>query len=719
MQTQFLINQSTNANTRYFTWARTACELRLRPDAGEQLPANLILRNIQSSTGGKLVFLLSPGATENGQLQVPVSPDGRALFYIAGKFGSPSSADKDAGIEVLNAANGRLIYTERVMVRVRKNANKLTPLERDLFIEAFSILNNSGTGRFAEFRNVHRTGEQREYYNQAHGAPGFLPWHRAYLLDLERELQKIIPSVTIPYWKFDEPAPNVFSRDFMGRDRDNGLATFNSAHLFNNWRSDNRRITRDPRFDTLNSFPANVMRESDVVRLSSNFNDFRNMESNPHDRAHIAFLFDLSDVETAANDPLFFLLHNNTDRIWALWQVEHGRFDTTNASTYPQGSQLALGHNLNDTMWPWNQQVGAPRPGVAPGGTMATSPIVPAPGLSPRIGDMFDYQGLINPANNLGFSYDDVPYRRTTPLFAGSAPVSVSALPSGMNTASLKNVSLLKRSLRDEVLTTIANTEFDPELRSLAINKSGAAIRDEDAYITSLLQILGNSKENVSLRLDALLTLKEMNISSRTFKARTADFLNTLRGIIRDSSQKIRVEALTALALQKDFVAREALKDGLENPDKALVKPEKAIQLLGFDIHTDIFPLLKNIVNNPPNEESKLEAIQILGADANSSDLLSELLSDSTQSSDVRVAAALSLQSARFSAFNSQAKKIIADKAEDTRLQAIILNGLTLNAGLKEIREDKELADLASGLVKEGSRSSLQISAQRFLRSFQ
>jgi len=50
---------------------------------------------------------------------------------------------------------------------------------------------------------------------QAHGRPGFLSWHRAYLLDLEPELQKINPSVTLPYWRFHDPGPNMFTADFI------------------------------------------------------------------------------------------------------------------------------------------------------------------------------------------------------------------------------------------------------------------------------------------------------------------------------------------------------------------------------------------------------------------------------------------------------------------------------------------------------------------------
>ena len=43
-----------------------------------------------------------------------------------------------------------------------------------------------------------------------------MPWHRLYLLDLERQLQAVRPAVTLPYWQFDQAAPNLFTEDFMG-----------------------------------------------------------------------------------------------------------------------------------------------------------------------------------------------------------------------------------------------------------------------------------------------------------------------------------------------------------------------------------------------------------------------------------------------------------------------------------------------------------------------
>lgn len=42
---------------------------------------------------------------------------------------------------------------------------------------------------------------------------------------------------------------------------------------------------------------------------------------------------------------------------------------------------------------------------------MAPSPLTSAPGLSPTVSAMIDYQGVRTPASRLGFDYDDVPFQ--------------------------------------------------------------------------------------------------------------------------------------------------------------------------------------------------------------------------------------------------------------------------------------------------------------------
>ena len=64
----------------------------------------------------------------------------------------------------------------------------------------------------------------------------------------------------------------------------------------------------------------------------------------------------------APQDPLFYFLHCNIDRLWAKWQDANGRYDATLLNTYdrqgsfttPTVSGQRLGQYLDDTLWPWD-----------------------------------------------------------------------------------------------------------------------------------------------------------------------------------------------------------------------------------------------------------------------------------------------------------------------------------------------------------------------------
>lgn len=307
------------------------------------------------------------------------------------------------------------------MVRIRKNANALTIGERDRFLETLALLNDQGLGKFQDYRDMHVSISDRE----AHREIGFLPWHRSYLLDLERELQNIDPTVCLPYWRFDQPAPNLFTSDFIGVSNVSGNVVFSASNPLQGWATDGIvGVIRSPRFNVTSQaasgspgFP--VIDELATLGLGSQFSLFAGMEGTPHGAAHVSFTGSISSVPTAAKDPLFFLLHCNVDRLWAKWQWINDRFDTTAVATYPSlgtsGSPGAVrvGHNLLDTMWPWNGVTTSPRPNFAPRTPFPSSSIVAAPGNSPQVGSMVDYQGLITPNAYLAFDYDDVPFEPT------------------------------------------------------------------------------------------------------------------------------------------------------------------------------------------------------------------------------------------------------------------------------------------------------------------
>ncbi len=132
------------------------------------------------------------------------------------------------------------------------------------------------------------------------------------------------------------------------------------------------------------------------------------VELDPHGYAHTSFGF-IRSKQTAARDPLFFMLHANVDRLWAVWQWIQRRTNPADARSFAAANPNRVGHRLADTMWPWNGVMTPPRPSTAPGGTFAPSPSTTAPGSKPRVRDMIDYQAVAG-GKSLGFAYDDVPF---------------------------------------------------------------------------------------------------------------------------------------------------------------------------------------------------------------------------------------------------------------------------------------------------------------------
>jgi hypothetical protein len=83
----------------------------------------------------------------------------------------------------------------------RKSQAQMTSQERERFLCAFSILISTRPpdGFLGPFVDIHDMDIPVGMHYQ-HGTPRFLPWHRIYLVLLERQLRSIHPDVYIPYW---------------------------------------------------------------------------------------------------------------------------------------------------------------------------------------------------------------------------------------------------------------------------------------------------------------------------------------------------------------------------------------------------------------------------------------------------------------------------------------------------------------------------------------
>jgi tyrosinase len=435
------VSETATSIDDYLTWAPTKVNLSLVGASGSGTK-QVQIQNMTPVANGRLVFAeegnISPPQQTASQssitVDLPVSGS-PVTIYVAGDCQispSPSATcsgmsvyDKDAVMEVVDAASGNVLGRKGTMVRIRKDANTLTSDERDRFLNALAALNNRNTfDNYQVYQDIHRLAVA-----EAHGNPSFLPWHRTYILRLERELQAIDPSVALPYWQFDEAAPDVFDRDFMGDHFSSSSSPIASGNPLSNW--DIRRetvpsntsiqtgITRAPSFAPTSA--PSLRSESATLGLGANFSGFRSMEGDPHGSAHVDGGGSgwLSSLNTAVMDPIFFLLHSNVDRLWAKWQFMEIRYDPTQSASYePQGTHPGsgrprIGAYAEDEMWPWNGVTGTPRPQYAPGGEFPqTVGQVLAPPPNPTPADLVPYESAAGPnPDGLGFGYDDVPFK--------------------------------------------------------------------------------------------------------------------------------------------------------------------------------------------------------------------------------------------------------------------------------------------------------------------
>ena len=411
------LNGTGDQEGRYFTFAPSPARVRQTPSAADQTITISSSRNTPS--GGELVFFSTHASASEETVDLDLPASGNWVdFWVAGKWESPSTDDHDCELVVASGAEQEKVP---VMVRIRKNANTLGDGERDRFLNAFKLLNNGGAGAFQDFRDMHVNPADGE----EHRGTQFLAWHRAYLLDIERQLQIIDASVALHYWRFDQPAPNVLSADFMGgtdqvtEGSPGRPVRFAPGHPLAGWITDSTPgINRSAFFDTqtqsapgltvLNNFP--LIDQASTLALGSVYNNFRAMEGSPHGAAHVSFGGWMSSINTAAKDPLFFMLHSNIDRLWALWQWTNNRMDMNNIDSYvPQNRD---GRKVGDTLWPWNNIQTPPRPPFAPRDAIGLTPTksAAAPGPTPTVGSMIDSQGTLAAHFRIGSGYDDVPF---------------------------------------------------------------------------------------------------------------------------------------------------------------------------------------------------------------------------------------------------------------------------------------------------------------------
>jgi Common central domain of tyrosinase./Polyphenol oxidase middle domain. len=174
----------------------------------------------------------------------------------------------------------------------------------------------------------------------------FLPWHRMYLYHFEQIVRSVVIDLggpadwALPYWDYRArpgaaALPWVFRQPTLPDGDPNPLYTTERNAI---------RNTGTPLPDAV--IDASVAMGETVFSRSAwgattgfggpdatpgTFSVFGALESSPHNGVHVQIGGWMSDPDTAAGDPIFWLHHANIDRLWETWN-RHGGLDTTDPS---------------------------------------------------------------------------------------------------------------------------------------------------------------------------------------------------------------------------------------------------------------------------------------------------------------------------------------------------------------------------------------------------
>ncbi|XP_069578295.1 tyrosinase-like [Brachyistius frenatus] len=229
----------------------------------------------------------------------------------------------------------------------------------------------------------------------AHWGPGFLPWHRVYLLHWEHEIRKLTGDMnfTLPYWDWrDAKGCDVCTDDLMGGRSPRDPTFLSPGSVFSSWRvmcskiaeyndrgvlcdaTAEGQLRRNPGKQNRNvveRLPTSAdveftlsLREYDTGTTDRTSNmSFRNTlegfgdpttgignqsHMGMHASLHVFMNGTLSSVQASANDPIFFLHHSYVDSLFEQWLRRHGATPVE----YPH-SNAPIGHNSEHHMVPF------------------------------------------------------------------------------------------------------------------------------------------------------------------------------------------------------------------------------------------------------------------------------------------------------------------------------------------------------------------------------
>lgn len=223
----------------------------------------------------------------------------------------PDNRHDDRRMREMQMVNFAEIFQDRALFRqlkfpkwlfattyARKDQAALSSTEQGRFLCAYNTLISNGT--LGPLVDIHGYAA-----HQPHTTQRLLPWHRIYLLQLEKALRAIHPDVSIPYWDWTQASEQAIPPWLVGV---TPVVTTPTKTV---------TVTRFPGTGTdLATIASNVP----TILAMSDFTSFASNLNGVHGGVHVWVGGSMGSVPTAPADPIFWMHHANLDRLWWQWQ---------------------------------------------------------------------------------------------------------------------------------------------------------------------------------------------------------------------------------------------------------------------------------------------------------------------------------------------------------------------------------------------------------------
>lgn len=253
--------------------------------------------------------------------------------------------------------------------KVRKSFTTLSIDEKNLLRDAIAVMRArpaTDPTSWAWQANIHGTYDKEQteldkicWNSCPHGSFNFFPWHRWYLYFMEQILADAVkePKLTLLYWNYTALTSEALRLppELIPATLPDGTpnAFYNARRFPYTIEGTNLSIDVGKGSPMLAKLinPCEALKIEVFCRASDGSNSFGSMEhpydlpeahalrgfgaleSQPHNQVHDMVggesasgeTGDMGDINTAGNDPTFWLHHANIDRLWQVWLALEGR----------------------------------------------------------------------------------------------------------------------------------------------------------------------------------------------------------------------------------------------------------------------------------------------------------------------------------------------------------------------------------------------------------